>query len=53
MDYRENWDSDKAARAVAGLGYPGFAYLREPARFTPAEVLLACRRSSNLEARVV
>jgi transcriptional regulator with XRE-family HTH domain len=37
---------------LAGLGYPGFAYLRKEARRNPAEVLLDALNESNLDARV-
>ena len=46
-------DAAGLARAVASLGYSGFAYLRSRARFNPAQVLLAGLRARDLEARVV
>jgi transcriptional regulator with XRE-family HTH domain len=37
---------------LAGLGYPGFAYLRTKVQKNPAGVLLAALNEANLEARV-
>ena len=46
-------DSAMVARQLAGLGYPGFAYLCPAERRNPALVLLAALSSSDLEVRVV
>lgn len=47
--------ANELAEDLAGLGYPGFAYMRSP-RWTPrnpAEVLLSAVAQSNLEPRLV
>jgi transcriptional regulator with XRE-family HTH domain len=46
-------DPANIARAVASLGYPGFAYLHPRGRFNPAQVLMAALGARDLEARVV
>jgi transcriptional regulator with XRE-family HTH domain len=43
---------DELARALAALGYPGFAYVRSGWRKNPAEVLLTALQQDDLEARV-
>jgi transcriptional regulator with XRE-family HTH domain len=40
------------AAALAGLGYPGFAYLRPRAFVNPAVLLLAALRTPDLETRL-
>lgn len=45
-------DSNTAAVDLAGLGYPGFAYLKTKRRKNPAEVLLSALCSRRLETRV-
>jgi len=42
---------ETVARDLAGLGYPGFAYLRPGRRKNPASVLLAALSSDYLETR--
>jgi transcriptional regulator with XRE-family HTH domain len=44
--------AQQVAEALAGLGYPGFAYLKRGARWNPAQVLLTALEQSNLEARL-
>lgn len=44
--------ADDLASALAGLGYPGFAYLRPRTIVNPAVVLLAALRSTALETRL-
>jgi len=39
-------------RALGGLGYPGFAYMRRSTKLNPAEVFMAALDSDNLDARV-
>jgi transcriptional regulator with XRE-family HTH domain len=46
-------DSEIVARRLAGLGYPGFSFLRPARRVNPASVLLAALSSSDLEVRVI
>jgi hypothetical protein len=48
----DSWDSAKLARALAGLGYPGFRYLRRGPRRNPAAVLLAALGADELEVRI-
>jgi transcriptional regulator with XRE-family HTH domain len=43
---------DELVRALAGLGYPGFAYVRSGWRRNPAEVLLLALQQDELESRV-
>ncbi len=43
---------DELVRALAGLGYPGFAYVRSGRRRNPAEVLLLALQQDELESRV-
>jgi hypothetical protein len=48
-------DAESLARDLAGLGYPGFAYLR-PRKWkpkNPSDVLLAALAQDDLEARAV
>ena len=45
-------DSETAATDLAGLGYPGFSYLKTKRRKNPAEVLLSALSSRRLDARV-
>jgi transcriptional regulator with XRE-family HTH domain len=51
-DVGESWDSSKLARALAGLGYPGFHYLRRGPKRNPAGILLAALAAEDLEVRV-
>ncbi len=46
-------DSEKAAKALAGLGYPGFLYLRPAEQQNPVSVLLAALSSLDLEVRAI
>jgi len=46
-------DSEVVARNLAGLGYPGFSFLRPARQVNPASVLVAALSSSDLEVRVV
>lgn len=46
-------NSETVASQVAGLGYPGFAYLRPAKRRNPASVLLMALSAADLERRVV
>ena len=46
-------DGNRATRALATLGYDGFAYLREDQPANPAEVLLRTLGADHLDARVV
>ena len=41
----------KLAQQLAGLGYPGFAYMRVRATWHPAELLLAALTNDELESR--
>jgi len=45
--------SDRLRSELGGLGYPGFAHLRQSARRNPAEVLLSALNESDLDSRVV
>lgn len=45
-------NSQRLAEGLAGLGYPGFAYLQVQERRDPAEVLLAALVEKNLETRL-
>lgn len=45
-------DSHSAATDLAGLGYPGFAYLKTKRRKNPAEVLLSALSGRRLDTRV-
>lgn len=45
-------DGLKFSHQLAGLGYPGFAYLRARATWNPAEVLLAALTKDDLESRI-
>ncbi len=47
-----SWDSAKLARALAGLGYPGFRYFRRGPKRNPATVLLGALATDELEVRV-
>ena len=55
---RDRWaprtvDADQLAADLAGLGYPGFAYLRKPrSKKHPSEVLLTALAQVNLEGRL-
>lgn len=44
--------SELLAKAVAALGYPGFAHLRSHMRRNPAQVLSSALSQDNLETRV-
>lgn len=46
-------DATALARAVAVLGYPGFAHLKRGSLVNPAVVLLAALRMPDLDTRVV
>lgn len=46
-------DSEAVAGNLAGLGYPGFSFLRPARQANPASVLLAALSSSDLEVRVI
>ncbi|HLE61623.1 MAG TPA: hypothetical protein VI750_00725 [Pyrinomonadaceae bacterium] len=46
-------DTNTLAVDLAGLGYPGFAYLRSRRKKNPGEVLLSALSSKCLESRVV
>jgi hypothetical protein len=46
-------DSETTARALAGLGYPGFLYLRPAEQQDPVSVLLAALSSDDLEVRAI
>jgi transcriptional regulator with XRE-family HTH domain len=46
-------DAEQAARALARLGYSGFAYLRPNRALNPAEFVLRTLRSPSVDARVV
>jgi transcriptional regulator with XRE-family HTH domain len=48
----DSWDSASLARALAGLGYPGFRYLRRGPKRNPAAILLAALAADELEVRV-
>ena len=41
----------KLAQQLAGLGYPGFAYMRARATWNPAELLVAALTKDELESR--
>jgi transcriptional regulator with XRE-family HTH domain len=45
--------NQQVARALARLGYPGFAYLRNGAKVNPMEVLLGALLADDVDARVV
>ena len=47
------YDSRELARDLAGLGYPGFSFLRSAIRKNPASVLVAALSADDLEVRVV
>ena len=44
-------DADALTRELAGLGYPGFAYMKTKATWNPAELLVAALTKDNLDAR--
>ena len=51
----ENWNqvnSGTLAAEVAGLGYPGFSYMRTQATWNPSELLVAALTKDELESRV-
>jgi transcriptional regulator with XRE-family HTH domain len=51
---QKNWagmGSLKLAQQLAGLGYPGFAYMRASATWNPAELLVAALTIDDLEIR--
>jgi transcriptional regulator with XRE-family HTH domain len=51
---QKNWagmDGLKLAQQLAGLGYPGFAYMRARASWNPAELLVAALTKDDLESR--
>ncbi len=43
----DSWDSAKLARALGGLGYPGFRYVRRGPKRNPAAVLWLLSLSTN------
>ena len=45
-------DPDDLAKALAALGYPGFAYLKSGRRTNPAQLLLTALSASDLEVRL-
>ena len=45
-------DQRQLAASLAGLGYPGLAYLKPNRKRNPAEVLFAALNCSNLESRL-
>ena len=45
--------TQQVARALARLGYPGFAYLRNGAKVNPMEALLGALLADDVDARVV
>src|SRR5205085_1593423 len=45
-------DADEVASELAGLGYPGFAYMNTKANWNPAELLVAALTKDNLDRRV-
>jgi transcriptional regulator with XRE-family HTH domain len=47
----DHLDSDKLARKLAGLGYPGFAHLRGT-KANPAQVVLEALSQKDLEVRL-
>ena len=49
----ERADADEMAKALAALGYPGFAYLRSRVKRNPAELLLIALMQPDLDSRVV
>jgi transcriptional regulator with XRE-family HTH domain len=54
MHGQKDWagmDGLKFSHQLAGLDYPGFAYLRARATWNPAELLLAALTKDNLESR--
>jgi transcriptional regulator with XRE-family HTH domain len=48
---RAGMDGLKLAQQLAGLGYPGFAYMRARASWNPAELLVAALTKDDLESR--
>ncbi len=50
---RDPLDTEDATAALGALGYPGFAYLRDKRRVTPANLVLGVLRSADVDARVV
>jgi len=46
-------DTEFFQRALGGLGYSGFAYLRRSAKVNPTELLMEALDSENLDSRVV
>lgn len=44
--------SETIARELAGLGYPGFSYMKAKATWNPAELLVAALTKDDLEVRV-
>lgn len=52
-----NWSElvsgERFAAELSGMGYPGFAYSGEHARWNPAELLLRALAQQELDARVV
>jgi transcriptional regulator with XRE-family HTH domain len=54
MHGQKDWagmDGLKFSHQLAGLGYPGFAYLRARATWNPSELLLAALTKDDLESR--
>lgn len=46
------WSGQELAAALAGLGYPGLAWVRPARKRNPAEVLLAALSCDDLESRL-
>lgn len=44
-------NADALARELAGLGYPGFSYMKAKATWNPAELLVAALTKDNLDSR--
>jgi transcriptional regulator with XRE-family HTH domain len=45
-------DNNVLAKQLAGLGYPGFSYMKARATWNPAELLVAALNKDDLEPRV-
>ena len=52
-NWQESLHGEVFASELAGLGYPGFAYMRTNAAWNPSEFLLRALAQDHLEARVV
>lgn len=49
---RGRLSDDVLTRELAGLGYPGFSYMKAKATWNPAELLVAALTRNDLDARV-